>query len=58
MQIVLAFAEYELESIRERIKVGISRARAQGTRSPLAPVSDNARKRGTGNRAVNQRRYA
>jgi DNA invertase Pin-like site-specific DNA recombinase len=31
MQIVLAFAEYELESIRERIKAGLSRARSQGT---------------------------
>jgi len=31
MQIVLAFAEYELESIRERIKAGLSRAKAQGT---------------------------
>jgi DNA invertase Pin-like site-specific DNA recombinase len=31
MQIVLAFAEYELESIRERIKAGLTRAKAQGT---------------------------
>jgi len=37
MQIVLAFAEYELELIRERIKVGISRARAQGTRLAACP---------------------
>jgi DNA invertase Pin-like site-specific DNA recombinase len=32
MQIVLAFAEYELESIRERIKAGLARARGQGRR--------------------------
>jgi DNA invertase Pin-like site-specific DNA recombinase len=38
MQIVLAFAEYELESIRERIKAGISRARAQGTRLGRRPA--------------------
>jgi DNA invertase Pin-like site-specific DNA recombinase len=38
MQIVLAFAEYELESIRERIKAGISRARAQGTKLGRRPV--------------------
>jgi DNA invertase Pin-like site-specific DNA recombinase len=37
MQIVLAFAEYELESIRERIKAGISRARAQGTKLGRRP---------------------
>lgn len=38
MQLILAFAEYELESIRERIKAGISRARAQGTRLGRRPA--------------------
>ena len=37
MQIVLAFAEYELESIRERIRAGLTRARAQGKRLGRKP---------------------
>ena len=37
MQIVLAFAEYELESIRERIKAGLVRARSQGKRLGRRP---------------------
>lgn len=38
MQIVLAFAEYELESIRERIKAGLARARSQGQRLGRRPT--------------------
>lgn len=38
MQIVLAFAEYELESIRERIKAGLARARSQGQRLGRKPA--------------------
>lgn len=57
MQIVLAFAEYELESIRERIKAGLTRAKAQGVRlgrkalihpksAAYAVVSDRSRSGG------------